>query len=29
MQEHLLDKFEEHRINEIFDPERVNTCGDV
>jgi hypothetical protein len=25
----LLDKFEEHRINEIFDPKRVNTCRDV
>jgi hypothetical protein len=25
----LLDKFEEHHINEIFDPKRINTCGDV
>lgn len=25
----LLDKFEEHDINEIFDPKRVNTCEDV
>ncbi len=25
----LLDKFEEHNINEIVDPKRVNTCGDI
>lgn len=25
----LLDKFEEHDVNEVFEPHRINTCKDI